>query len=654
MFVVLIGVVGLAVDGGVAYAYSVSIERAAAAAALAGVPYLPQNYNTGSPNAQTRARDEAKRNGFDTTNPSCNCTIAFGLANNNQNLDVTITQTVPTFFMQTLGLPRFDIKRTAEAGFRPAIKLGSPDNQFGSSVSEIGSAGHFYVLRHKAWHVGGGRAEGDGFTVDPSYDSPGSTSTDVHAISGHQGNETTDTNFTGTFPIGWDDRGGENYRIVIPEGTPGGEIQVYNAAFGPDKGNARQNPCENWQNPTVANGKCNPDPNQNLHEDDGKQARCSSPGCSGQQGEYNTVLYTLFQINDASVRSNDKVLMQTKIYPLDASAYNAGPSPQYINAHDGTTITQSYDPTSLPLAGRPLNMRAYHSWTNIANEAGGPDAASRSLFQRTGYWPPVTGSGTRIQCTFSCPDLPPGAYRLRVDFLDANGKFVNGGSSNHAYAIRVVKPLTQPEQPSNANVCSGTVGAPPVTTNCTVSGWEDAVVYTPLTQTGNNFIPLFELPKDYAGSTIDIDLYDMGDVVNNNTVSIIDPTKNPGCTPFPACGLPADEPALQLTDNGINRGGSPAVQHVCGPNSQCPDGIAPPFNVPNLNTSTEATWDASVGGDHRYNGTWIRVTIPVPGTYSPGANGAFWYVRYNIDRPATDTFSFGVSVRGGPVHLLKS
>ena len=71
MFLVLIGVVGLAVDGAVAYAYNVNIERAASAAALAGVPYLPQNYNTGSPNAQSRAIAEAKRNGFDATLPTC-------------------------------------------------------------------------------------------------------------------------------------------------------------------------------------------------------------------------------------------------------------------------------------------------------------------------------------------------------------------------------------------------------------------------------------------------------------------------------------------------------------------------------------------------------------------------------------------------------
>src|ERR1700730_3605866 len=106
MFVLLIGVSGLAIDGAFAYTYSVALERAAASAALAGVPYLPQSYNlpVGGPNAQTRATAEAKRNQVDPTNAACKCSIAFGLTNNNQNLVVAITKTVPTFFMQALGV----------------------------------------------------------------------------------------------------------------------------------------------------------------------------------------------------------------------------------------------------------------------------------------------------------------------------------------------------------------------------------------------------------------------------------------------------------------------------------------------------------------------------------------------------------------------
>jgi hypothetical protein len=69
----MIGGVGAAVDLAVGYLYSIAAERAAAAAALSGVVFMPNQFDgskavpTGSRNDATdRALDEAKRNGFDT------------------------------------------------------------------------------------------------------------------------------------------------------------------------------------------------------------------------------------------------------------------------------------------------------------------------------------------------------------------------------------------------------------------------------------------------------------------------------------------------------------------------------------------------------------------------------------------------------------
>ena len=69
----LIAGVGLGVDMVVGYFYSVATERAAAAAALSGVVFMPDQFSPsnamppGSRNDATdRALDEARRNGFDT------------------------------------------------------------------------------------------------------------------------------------------------------------------------------------------------------------------------------------------------------------------------------------------------------------------------------------------------------------------------------------------------------------------------------------------------------------------------------------------------------------------------------------------------------------------------------------------------------------
>src|ERR1700685_1727305 len=58
--VLLFVVAGLAVDAGTSYLTSNKLERAAAAAALAGVAYLPSDY----PDAVNAALVEAARDGF--------------------------------------------------------------------------------------------------------------------------------------------------------------------------------------------------------------------------------------------------------------------------------------------------------------------------------------------------------------------------------------------------------------------------------------------------------------------------------------------------------------------------------------------------------------------------------------------------------------
>src|ERR1700716_1810418 len=71
MIIVLFGAIGLAVDGGIAYYYNSGAERAAAAAALSGVIFMPKQFvaadsiPAGAGNDATeRAIVAAKRNGF--------------------------------------------------------------------------------------------------------------------------------------------------------------------------------------------------------------------------------------------------------------------------------------------------------------------------------------------------------------------------------------------------------------------------------------------------------------------------------------------------------------------------------------------------------------------------------------------------------------
>ena len=135
MLAVLIAVIGLAVDGGFGYYYNNLAERAAGAAALSGVVFMPGQFSpsqaipAGSGNDATdRAIAEAKRNGFDATGAvsctgsTCTATGANGVsittspvAGYDNKLLVTVSRDVGTFFMNVFGFTSFKVSRTAIA-----------------------------------------------------------------------------------------------------------------------------------------------------------------------------------------------------------------------------------------------------------------------------------------------------------------------------------------------------------------------------------------------------------------------------------------------------------------------------------------------------------------------------------------------------------
>src|ERR1700694_3570688 len=228
MIIVLFGAVGLAVDGGVAYYYNSSAERAAASAALAGVIFMPNQLAPccGGNDATDRALAYAKRNGFTGVsncapfgpNNTVVCTGTYtdpvtGLLQP-ESLQVTVSRDVPTFFMNLFGIPKITVSRTAVAQYLKPLKLGEPclfppgDCHTGSTVSQLGRGG-YYILRTEGWSTD--RGQGDAYTpANTGCAAPECDSNDVHAISGTAGTELADVNFPAN--------GGYNYTLVVPPG----------------------------------------------------------------------------------------------------------------------------------------------------------------------------------------------------------------------------------------------------------------------------------------------------------------------------------------------------------------------------------------------------------------------------------------------------
>ncbi|MGH8915805.1 MAG: TadG family pilus assembly protein [Acidimicrobiia bacterium] len=148
--VLLLGMAAFGSDLAWFYLNASRVQRAADAAALGGVIWLPGQPGT----ANSTAIDIALRNGYDDSLADVDVIPGVVPGEPNQ-LEVTVRDVVPTFFAKILGFDTMTIARTATAEFIPPLKLGSPDNQFGNSCDpeQPGCTGqaNFWANIHGKW-----------------------------------------------------------------------------------------------------------------------------------------------------------------------------------------------------------------------------------------------------------------------------------------------------------------------------------------------------------------------------------------------------------------------------------------------------------------------------------------------------------------------
>ena len=125
MLVALLGVSAFAVDLGWLYLNTSRLQKAADAAALAGVVNLPASVVQANADAQ----GAASANKFPIGNPITN-TFASQVLTDNQ-YEVTLGTRVGTFFLKVLGINSFAVSRVATAQYVLPVPMGSPANCFG-------------------------------------------------------------------------------------------------------------------------------------------------------------------------------------------------------------------------------------------------------------------------------------------------------------------------------------------------------------------------------------------------------------------------------------------------------------------------------------------------------------------------------------------
>jgi hypothetical protein len=122
----LLALCAVVVDVAWYWTNNLRIQRAADAAALAGVVWLPGNPSQ----AFSVARAEAAKNGF--TNGVGGVVISSSVdPNNNRRLRVTISAPVGTFFARVVGVTSWPASRDARADYVLPVPMGSPDNYYG-------------------------------------------------------------------------------------------------------------------------------------------------------------------------------------------------------------------------------------------------------------------------------------------------------------------------------------------------------------------------------------------------------------------------------------------------------------------------------------------------------------------------------------------
>ena len=146
MLVTLLGLAAFGVDLGWFYLNASRIQRAADAGALAGVIHMPNDL----PQAVTVANEITRTNKYEDGVDAA-VVVVSPVTNQPTQLQVDITDTVPTFFLRVFGMNDMNISRTARAEYVPPLPMGSPENQFGNSCDpnmSTGCGGNFWANIH--------------------------------------------------------------------------------------------------------------------------------------------------------------------------------------------------------------------------------------------------------------------------------------------------------------------------------------------------------------------------------------------------------------------------------------------------------------------------------------------------------------------------
>jgi hypothetical protein len=598
--VVLLGFIAVIIDVSWLWANSLRVQRAADAAALAGAIRLPGN----APAGIALALAEAKKNGYDAVAAGVHCPVAPGSlqicaqqdTHFSHRMDVSITAQVSTFFMRIFGINAVTVTKDAKAEFALPLPMGSPLNYYGVGCLDTN------VLNGLAEPdcTQLGNSNGPSGVPDAQVGSPltGKTAPSQLASQGAWGV---------VFTKGGDSRNGDAFAPFQVSTSSGSFVNNANAVYGGHDPIGGYDPAGyNYEveippggggtvsifdagfcgMPTLGSGRAGT----------GDEWTTAAPGASNPNPV--STYYNLWQINDPYNPAGDTLVWSSydtflNMKQVDMSGAHGSGNPQYL-------------PQGTP------------GGTNGVTRCDRP--ADPGYQYHLKWWQIPTGA------------LAQGQYRLQVTttkvLLPAVGSSGFGGGTT-----------ADPSQPSAivgaANRFSlevtSALGQP------RVYGLGRMGTYANI-QTGTQSFFLAQIDAATGASkTVEINLYDPGDVGGGSWLQILNPDNNvytPATFTFTSVskssGLAGESSSTTITCIEANHPNNP-------PSGGIPSGC--PANYDN-------------SGSH-FDNYWLTIDIPLPRTYGQSglANNGWWKIQYTVGG-GNDTTTWMVDILGNPVHLV--
>jgi len=691
--VILVGVMMLSIDLSRVRAQTENAQRAANAAALAGVVFLP-NFTD---KADSRAIGEAVKNGFQNGANGVSVTTAIPDGNTNR-LKVTITTPVSLVFGGILGLGRVTVSRSATAEFAEPLEMGAPDYVLGypafpTAMVPGGTSTQGFYLEARGPY--GQQENGDAYSqYFESYNNGGLYPNPVSNFENNLTNpcvpNTGVPNTPGTlYPVDCRDivtlgptaqlggplkvnpdrqkYGVDGYDFVIDKPEASGTTPLVVKLFDPyDEGPLENSDAKFKYKPA---GQLIVAPYNNEYTD--------QDGCyAGNTSFCNQKVPVALQF---TLQGPYQTTYDTSLKPVIGwpSGVQNGKCPAEGNGNcvlTNDTISSSFtagdDPTyeacaSTNCAGLTNQSPYAYKFLNYAiiTQPGLYRLHVKSVVNVSGKYATLFGTGGNNFAIAACGVTDPSQEVLGSAADPSAGKAATANpvqtsvvSDTTAVAPTDIGSAWNAASCLNPNSITDSAGNPTwAATSCPnpttapsgscvhIYAVNRMCIYNNLAGNGSTaLVPLGYVPAAYAGKRLHIRLYDVGDVSNSSTTSVqvLTPAgSNTDITGTVGGGYPvATDYSWWVAPTDCP---NPSSSGACssGGSGYITDGSeANPHTAQHNVSGAAGTAIGGLGSDtHRYNGSWLTIdtTIPsdnAPPSYTTMVNkcGGYWKMRYNI------------------------